>query len=168
MRTLALAIFMLLPLGCASVLSQDALVVRYTETALVKGVVSSMPRADENAEPPVVVNWWYAGSDPRFHHIIYRELRWDASGDPVGVEERYRLDQTSVTMTTRFEKTSDASRWLPLYEAMPGVVPPPADLKTRRHVDGRVPLDERRVPLREPDPSVQPGPLPPGLPGVAE
>ena len=141
--------------GCQSVQTIDraTLVERYEQTQLAEGVLSVVPlRLEADAQPPVVVNWWYAGTSENQHRIIYRELTWDSAGKPVGKEVRYRVAKNQLVIVLPFAVTSDAARWLPLYEAAENEVEPPADLPTAR----KAPSPEQNEPIRLPDASVQP------------
>lgn len=105
----------------------------YQETALAEGVLTSVPppiEIDPDA-PPIVVNWWYAGTRMGKHYLVYRELTWDKDGEPVGRERRYRVLQEALSVPEPFDKTRDEALWLPLFEAAPGV-PEPWGLLTSR------------------------------------
>ena len=128
---------------------------RYQETQLAEGVLSVVPlRAESGAEPPVVVNWWYAGTRDGQHQIVYRELSWDSQRKPVGNEVRYRIASAQLMVAEPFAMTSDETRWIPLYEAAANEIEPPADLPTAR----KAPKPFETNPIRQPD--EQPSRLP--------
>ena len=65
MRRLVLLALLVALAGCESTqrIDRAALDERYQQTQLAKGVLSIVPlRVEPNQPPPVVVNWWYAGS----------------------------------------------------------------------------------------------------------
>ena len=135
MRALALLALLFVIVGCESTqrIDRAALDQRYLETQLAEGVLSVVPlRAAPGSDPPVVVNWWYAGTRHHEHRIVYRELTWDSDRKPVGLERRYRIDQRELPINAMFDSTTDEARWLPLYEAAPDEIEPPADLPTAR------------------------------------
>ena len=148
---LCLAVLLLL-VGCApTMLDRDGFDQRYADTALYEGVLSSVPPPNDfdPQAPPVVVNWWYAGTRHDQHYLVLRELTWDEAGKPVGQELRYRIDTASLTITDPFDKTRDESRWVALFQASTQVTPP-ADLVT-----------ERRIPEAQRPNSIEPKPLKP-------
>lgn len=148
-------IIVLLLAGCSQTqfIDRSTLDQRYEETQLAEGVLSVVPiRLEPDAPPPVVVNWWYAGTSENQHRIIFRELTWDSDGKPVGKEVRYRVARNQLVIAQPFAPTSDAARWLPLYEAAGDEVEPPADLPTAR----KAPSPEQNEPIRLPDESVLP------------
>jgi len=145
----------LLLVGCqqTQLIDRAALDQRYQETQLADGVLSVVPlRLESGTPPPTVVNWWYVGTSENQHRIIFRELTWDSDGKPVGKEVRYRVARNQLVIAQPFAPTSDAARWLPLYEAAGDEVEPPADLPTAR----KAPSPEQNEPIRLPDESVLP------------
>lgn len=155
MRWWALLSLMLLLAGCAKTqrIDRAALDQRYAETQLAEGVLSVVPiRLEPGVEPPVIVNWWYAGSSGGDHQLVYRELTWDRDLRPIGVEQKYLIAQGGLAIQERFARTSDASRWVPLHEAVPNEIEPPADLPTARKAPHPVTSD----PITRPDERVLP------------
>ena len=141
--------------GCTrtQLIDRPTLDQRYQETQLAEGVLSVVPlRPEPGVEPPVVVNWWYAGTRDGQHQLVYRELTWDSQRKPVGSEARYRIASTQLPIAEPFAMTSDEARWLPLYEAAANEIEPPADLPTARKAPK--PFDRIRLKTRE-------SPLPP-------
>lgn len=135
---LSLVVMMVLS-GCvrAPRIDRAELDERYAETALAEGTLSSVPSRVEQGEPPVVVNWWYAGTNQGWHNLVYRQLTWDTTGRPVGIEKRYRIEQSQLAIRSTFDQTSDSTRWLSLYEAATDV-PRPPDLLTSRQLPDSV------------------------------
>ena len=134
---LALACLMV---GCASSrIDREKFDALYKETSLREGVLSSIPLHDRDADtqPPTVVNWWYVGTRRGYHGLIYRELTWNQSGDPVGREHRYRIAESELKIPMAFPRTSDSALWVPLYEAAEDV-PLPIDLPTHRKIRDNV------------------------------
>lgn len=153
---LLLAVLMVLT-GCKGPqrIDRSTLDQRYQSTQLADGVVSIMPkRLDSHRPAPVVVNWWYAGSSGGQHEIVYRDLTWDSTGKPVGNEARYRIAADQLKIALPFELMREASRWVPLYEAAPDEIEPPADLPTAR----KAPQPIETNPIRQPDETVFPKP----------
>lgn len=145
----------MLLVGCNSAqpIDRSALDQRYQETQLASGVLSIVPlRIEPDRAPPTVVNWWYAGTSGAGHVVVYRELTWDAKGKPIGEEKRYRINQDALKINGPFAYTKDAARWLPLYEAVPGEIAPPADLPTTRKTPEPISND----PITRPDQPVLP------------
>jgi hypothetical protein len=128
---LLLATLLLLP-GCMPKLIDRAQFNEcYEATALADGVLATPPRLVDPADPPTVVNWWYAGTRKSRHYVVCREMTWDAAGKPVGVETWYRVPADQLVVRPTFDKTLDDDKWLPLFEASADV-PPPVDLPTSR------------------------------------
>lgn len=154
MRRLVLLALLVALAGCESTrrIDRATLDERYQQTQLAKGVLSIVPlRVEPNQPPPVVVNWWYAGSSDGQHSLVYRELTWDNAGNPVGTEQRYRIAQNALKIQQPFASTRDAGRWMPLFEAA-DEIEPPADLPTARKAP--VPIDND--PVRRPEQPVVP------------
>ena len=148
MRPLVLLAVICVLVGCSSPqrIDRSALDQRYQETQLAPGVLSIVPmRIESDRTPPVVVNWWYAGTSGGDHVVVYRELTWDANGKPIGTEKRYRIGQASLTISQPFAYVKDASRWLPLYDVVPGAFAPPTDLPTVRQTPK--PIDSNPIQL---------------------
>ena len=139
--------------GCqnAQTINRETLDQLYADSALAPGVLSSVPIEIDAQADPVVVNWWYAGSDDGYHELVLRELTRDATGRPVGDESRYRVPVSQLTIDQPFDKTRDEARWLPLYEVSPDFIPP-ADLPTRRRLPDTV--DPIRVDPQTIDPEL--------------
>lgn len=147
---LLLLTLLLLLVGCSKTqfIDRPTLDRRYQETQLAEGVLSVVPlRAEAGAEPPVVVNWWYAGTRDGQHQLVYRELTWDSQRKPVGNEARYRIVSTQLPIVEPFAATMDEARWLPLYEAAANEIEPPADLPTAR----KAPNPVETNPIQQPD-----------------
>ncbi|MBX2852936.1 MAG: hypothetical protein KTR15_14465 [Phycisphaeraceae bacterium] len=150
MRPLALLALLVVLAGCAKtqLIDRATLDQRYQETQLAEGVLSIVPPLlQRDARPPVVVNWWYAGTRDREHRIVYRELTWDRERKPVGVERRYRIAASELAIAEPRASTTDEARWLPLYEAAGNEIEPPADLPTARKAPK--PIDHN--PIKRPD-----------------
>ena len=150
MRLSVLLSLVVVLVGCTQteLIDRPTLDQRYRETQLAEGVLSVVPiRPDPETEPPVVVNWWYAGTRDGQHQIVYRELTWDSQRKPIGAEARYRIVSTQLPIAEPFAMTSDESRWLPLYEAAANEIEPPADLPTARKAPNPFEAD----PIRQPD-----------------
>ena len=139
--------------GCSSPqrIDRQALDQRYQATQLADGVLSVIPlRSEIGDSPPLVVNWWYAGTSDGLHELVYRDLTWDAQGNPTGNQVRYRIAADQLKLDTPFAYMRDDARWVPLYEAAPNEIEPPADLPTAR----KAPKPIETNPIRQPDPSV--------------
>ncbi len=154
-----LILFMLAGCQGAPVIDRAQLDERYEQTALAEGVLSALPLRVDPADPPVVVNWWYAGSSDRWHLLVFRELTWDETGEPAGRELRYRVPRDELSVASVFASTRDAGRWVPLYEAVAGIAAP-ADTVTTFQRRGTVqpahvapeqvePGDQRPVDLKD-------------------
>lgn len=155
MRGLALLVLLVVLVGCEQTqrIDRAALDQRYQETQLADGVLSIVPlRIEPNATPPTVVNWWYAGTADSQHRVVYRSLTWDTAGKPVGQETSYRIPADQLKIAQPVVPSSDAARWLPLYEAAPDEIKPPTDLPTARQAPSPVDND----PIRLPDEAVVP------------
>ncbi|MEM6505651.1 MAG: hypothetical protein AAF711_09305 [Planctomycetota bacterium] len=147
-----LVLFLVLVLlsGCSKAQRVDraALDQRYQATQLVEGVLSVIPqRVMADVEPPVIVNWWYTGSSQEDHRLVFRRLTWDQDLVPVGIEENYLIAQTDLPIQQRFMITRDPTRWVPLYEAAPNEIEPPADLPTARKAPNPITND----PIQRPE-----------------
>lgn len=148
MRLLTLLLAVIMLVGCKSSprIDRSTLDQRYQETQLAEGTLSIVPmRLAPNAEPPVVVNWWYAGTSNGEHHLVYRELTWGSDQQPVGQEQRYRVAADDLKIDEPFAHTKDAARWLHLHEAAAGEIKPPTDLSTARK--SPKPLDSNPIQL---------------------
>ena len=147
MRCWALLAVLAVLVGCQSTreISRHTLDKLYADTALNPNVLSSVPKHLDVQASPVVVNWWYAGTSGGDHHIVLRELTWDRQGKPIGEEQRYRIPQNALKISEPFAYTKDAARWLPLYEAVPGEIEPPADLPPVRQTPK--PIDRNPIQL---------------------
>ena len=152
MRGATVLVLMMPMAGCglAPVIDRAELDQRYEQTALAEGVVSSVPKRVEAADPPKVVNWWYAGTGPKWHHLVYRELTWGPDGDPVGREQRYRLRLDDLVIRATFARSRDDADWVPLYAVVEGV-DPPADLPTSLRQAGPKRPDTVRPEVAQPD-----------------
>lgn len=147
MKRLVLLALVLMFVGCKSAqhIDRAALDQRYQETQLAEGTLSIVPmRLSPDAEAPVVVNWWYAGTSNGEHQLVYRELTWDQDLKPVGEEQRYRVSQEALKINEPFVYTKDASRWLHLHEAA-DEIEPPTDLPTARQAPK--PIDNNPIQL---------------------
>ncbi|MEM9345279.1 MAG: hypothetical protein AAGB26_01550 [Planctomycetota bacterium] len=147
---IALLLVLFLLSGCTKTqrIDRATLDQRYEETQLTEGVLSIVPlRIMPDGEPPVVVNWWYAGSSSGDHQLIFRQLTWDQDLVPVGAEQKYVIAQGDLLIKERFARTSDAARWVPLYEAASNEIEPPADLPTARKAPGPITND----PIKRPE-----------------
>ncbi|MGB0766080.1 MAG: hypothetical protein ACPGYV_00055 [Phycisphaeraceae bacterium] len=119
-------------------ISIDELKQRYQDTVFADGVLSIVPlRLEPDSDPPVIVNWAYAGTKANEHHVVMRRLTWDDEQRPVGVEARYRIAASDLTIRETIEQTDWFDAWVPLYEAAlsPAFDPPP-DLPTSRRPPG--------------------------------
>jgi hypothetical protein len=147
--------FMAALIGCESTqrIDRATLDQRYQETQLAEGVLSVVPaRLQRDTLPPVVVNWWYAGTRDREHRIVCRELTWDSERKPTGLERRYRIAASELAIAEPFASTNDEARWLPLYEAAGKEIEPPADLPTARKAPNPVENDPIQRPEAPPQP----------------
>lgn len=154
-RALGLLALLFVFAGCQSSqrIDRATLDQRYQETQLAQGVLSIVPsRLQRSDQPPIVVNWWYAGTRNDEHQLVYRELTWDTQAKPVGLERRYRIAADALLIAEPFASTSDEARWLPLYEAAGAEIEPPADLPTAR----QAPLPVDQNPIQLPDQPLQP------------
>lgn len=154
-RALGLLALLFVSAGCQSTqrIDRATLDQRYEESQLAEGVLSIVPsRVERNAKPPIVVNWWYAGTRSGEHQLVYRELTWDTQAKPVGLERRYRIAADALLITEPFASTSDETHWLPLHEAAGAEIKPPADLPTARQAP--LPIDQN--PIQLPDQPLQP------------
>lgn len=148
-----LFVLSLLLLGCTNSqrIDRAELDQRYQETQLAPGVLSIVPpRLQRDAQPPIVVNWWYTGTRSGEHRIVYRELTWDSERKPVGLERQYRIAADELAIVVPFDATADEARWLPLYEAAGEKIEPPADLPTARQAPKpfeNIPLKPRESPF---------------------
>lgn len=139
MRLSVLTILCLLVLtGCgATQLSREGLVTQYNQSISAEGTRSSVPLPNEPIDfenPPVVVNWWYAGTLKGRHYFVQRSLTWDPTGQAVGRDDWYRVSAEAIDLQPVFKKTRDARMWVPLYEYGLEGLPPPDDLVTRRQL----------------------------------
>lgn len=151
----ALMLLVVLLTGCTQTqrIDRATLDQRYQETQLAPGVLSIVPpRLQRDAQPPIVVNWWYTGSRGGEHRIVYRELTWDSERKPVGLERRYRIAANELAIAVPFDATADEARWLPLYEAAGEKIEPPADLPTAR----QAPKPYEKNPMKRPQPYAEP------------
>lgn len=140
---------LLLLVGCKSAQSIDrsALDQRYEETQLAEGVLSIVPmRLRPEAQSPIVVNWWYAGTKAGEHQLVYRELTWDQDRKPVGKEQRFRVSQDALDISEPFAYTTNEASWLRLHEAA-DAIEPPADLPTARQAP--TPIESNPIQLPE-------------------
>ncbi|MEO0474628.1 MAG: hypothetical protein AAF085_01480 [Planctomycetota bacterium] len=152
MRWLVFLSLLVVLAGCAKAQRIDRLTLdqRYQQTQLAEGVLSVVPLRQDSSVPPTVVNWWYAGTSSAEHELVYRSLTWDAQGNPVGRQTRYRVAASQLTIANSFARTSNARRWLPLHEVAQEIEPP-ADLSTARKAPNPVDSD----PIRRPNTPIQ-------------
>ncbi|MFK7787867.1 MAG: hypothetical protein AB8C95_00055 [Phycisphaeraceae bacterium] len=157
MLRLALVTLLIVMSGCAKaqLIDRPALDQRYLDTQLAEGVLSIVPlRLDPNVKPPVVVNWWYTGTDGDQHQLVYRELTWDDERKPIGKELRYRIQADQLAIASPFPATKNDLRWLPLYDAAANGIEPPADLPTARKAPNPITNDPIRLPQQPVLPAV--------------
>lgn len=172
MRTVLLMMLGFVLAGCATRLDRAELDRMYQSTSLAEGVYWARPlHADPDAPPPVIVNWWYAGTSRGDHVVVYRELTWTEAGEPRATQRDYRIAQAQLPLDKARPYSRDDDDWLPLFAAAPDAFAVPADVLTTR-VDGGprdrgsavtpVPIDPRDVQPEtiEPDGN-DPLPIPP-------
>lgn len=144
----------LLLMGCSSGQKLDRFEfdLRYEQTQFDQGVVSVLPLQINQDLPPRVVNWWYAGSTDLEHVLVFRELAWDAFGQPKGTEYRYRILRHALAIHHPFVYSNESAMWLPLYEAS-SEIKPPSDLTTVRQSANPLDREPEKLPtqLNPPD-----------------
>jgi|GEM_PF-2339534 len=158
MRLASLLILLVTIGGCVRSTSLDraAFDLKYQETALAEGTLSSLPISIAPDQPaPIVINWFYAGSRGDIHYVIFRQLTWDDEAKPVGMQRWYRISDSDLSIKNSFPFTRDSRQWLQLYEASADVTMPP-DLATQRqlgHPASQVPTPAQP---QAPEPAIQP------------
>jgi hypothetical protein len=162
MRAIGLLAMSLICIGCTADQPIDlpTLIERYEATQLAEGTISIVPlRLDRDEPPPIVVNWFYAGTRNAEHLLVHRWLTWDDQGQPIGEQTRYTIAEQAFSIAEPMPRTENDARWLPLYEAAASI-PAPSDLPSKRQPPSPVATDPitRPDPVRRPEPSQ---PMPP-------
>ncbi|MEM1356211.1 MAG: hypothetical protein AAGC44_15100 [Planctomycetota bacterium] len=133
----------------------------YADRTFAPNVVGAVPLPrDRVGRPPLVVNWFYAGTGQGVHRLVLRTLTWDEGGDPVMSQTRYDVPVEQLVVAEPFVVTRRVARWVPLHEAAQGVAPPIGLDTWRQRIEPRG--------LQPPDGAEEPGGITPGVlpPGI--